>query len=51
MTEIKYNTEELEAMTEIRTTDEEDNTEIQYPTEEEMEAMYEDFIRRHPEYA
>ena len=26
-------------------------TEIQYPTEEEMEAMYEDFIRRHPEYA
>lgn len=51
MTEIKYNTEELEAMTEIHTTDEEDNTEIQYPTEEEMEAMYEEFIRRHPEYA
>ena len=39
MTEIKYNTEELEAMTEI------------HPTDEEMEAMYEDFIRRHPEYA
>ena len=26
-------------------------TEIQYPTEEEMEAMYKEFIRRHPEYA
>ena len=24
-------------------------TEIQYPTDEEMEAMYEEFIRRHPE--
>ena len=41
MTEIKYNTEELEAMTEIHHTDEEDNTEIQYPTEEEMEVMTE----------
>ena len=53
MTEIKYNTEELEAMTEIHHTDEELEamTEIQYPTEEEMEAMYEEFIRRHPEYA
>ena len=53
MTEIKYPTEELEAMTEIHPTDEEmeDITEIQYPTEEEMEAMYEEFIRRHPEYA
>ena len=53
MTEIKYNTEELEAMTEIHHTDEEMEamTEIQYPTEEEMEAMYEEFIRRHPEYA
>ena len=29
----------------------EDNMEIQYPTDEEMEAMYEEFIRRHPEYA
>ena len=38
MTEIKYPTEELEAM-----------TEIQYPTDEEMEAMYKEFIRRHPE--
>ena len=38
MTEIKYNTEELE-----------DTTEIQYPTDEELEAMYEEFIRRHPE--
>ena len=54
MTKIKYNTEEeLEAMTEIHHTDEEMEamTDIQYPTEEEMEAMYEDFIRRHPEYA
>ena len=51
MTEIKYNTEELEAMTEIHPTDEEDNTEIQYPTEEELEAMYKEFTRRHPEYA
>lgn len=53
MTKIKYNTEELEAMTEIHHTDEdmEAMTEIQYPTEEEMEAMYEEFIRRHPEYA
>ena len=53
MTEIKYNTEELEAMTEIHHTDEEMEamTEIQYPTEEEMEAMYEEFIRMHPEYA
>ena len=53
MTEIKYNTEELEAMTEIHHTDEdmEAMTEIQYPTEEEMEAMYEEFIKRHPEYA
>ena len=53
MTEIKYNTEELEAMTKIHPNDEEpeDMTEIQYPTDEEMEAMYEDFIRRHPEYA
>ena len=34
MTEIKYQTEELEAM-----------TEIQYPTEEEMEAMYEEFLK------
>ena len=24
-------------------------TEIQYPTDEELEAMYEEFIRRHPE--
>ena len=39
MTEIKYPTEELEAMTEIN------------PTDEELEAMYEEFIRRHPEYA
>lgn len=45
MTEIKYPTEELEAMTEIHPTDEEDNTEIQYPTEEEMEAMYEEFLK------
>ena len=53
MTEIQYNTEELEAMTEIHHTDEEMEamTEIQYPTEEEMEAMYEEFIKRHPEYA
>ena len=51
MTEIKYPTEELEAMTEIHPTDEEDNTEIQYPTEEELEAMYKEFTRRHPEYA
>ena len=53
MTKIKYNTEELEAMTEIHHTDEdmEAMTEIQYPTEEEMEVMYEEFIRRHPEYA
>ena len=53
MTEIKYNTEELEDMEEIHPTDEEMETmtEIQYPTEEEMEAMYEEFIRRHPEYA
>ena len=29
----------------------EDDMEIQYPTNEELEAMYEDFIRRHPEYA
>ena len=29
----------------------EDDMEIQYPTDEELEAMYEDFIRRHPEYA
>ena len=34
MTEIKYNTEELEDM-----------EEIQYPTEEEMEAMYEEFLK------
>ena len=33
MTEIKYNTEELEAMTEI------------HPTDEEMEAMYEEFLK------
>ena len=53
MTEIKYNTEELEAMTEIHHTDEEMEamTEIQYPTDAEMEVMYEEFIRRHPEYA
>ena len=29
----------------------EDDTEIQYPTDEEMEAMYEEFIKRHPEYS
>ena len=54
MTEIQNHTEEeLEAMTKIHSTDEEmeDMTKIQYPTEEEMEAMYEDFIKRHPEYA
>ena len=40
MTEIKYPTEkEIEDMTKI------------HPTDEEMEAMYEEFIRRHPEYA
>ena len=33
MTEIKYNTEELEAMTEI------------HPTDEEMEAMYAEFLK------
>ena len=38
MKEIKYNTTELEDM-----------TKIQYPTEAELEAMYEEFIRRHPE--
>ena len=47
MTEIKYNTEELEAMTKIHSTDEEMEamTDIQYPTEEEMEAMYEEFLK------
>ena len=47
MKEIKYNTEELEAMTEIHPTDEdmEAMTEIQYPTEEEMEAMYAEFLK------
>ena len=29
----------------------EDDIEIQYPTDEEMEAMYEEFTRRYPEYA
>ena len=38
MTEIKYNTEELEDMKEIK-----------YPTDAEMERMYAEFIRRHPE--
>ena len=26
-----------------------DNMEIQYPTEKAIEAMYEEFIKRHPE--
>ena len=38
MTEIKYPTEELEAM-----------TEIQYPTDEELEVMYKEFTRSYPE--
>ena len=29
----------------------EDDIEIQYPTDEELEAMYEEFIKRHPEYS
>ena len=29
----------------------EDDIETQYPTDEEMEAMYEEFIKRHPEYS
>lgn len=33
----------------MNSTDEEDNMEIQYPTDEEMEAMYEEFTRSHPE--
>ena len=47
MTEIQNHTEELEAMTEIHPTEKEieDMTQIQYPTEEEMEAMYEDFLK------
>ena len=42
MTKIKYNTEEdMEDMTKIHHTDEE----MEYPTEEEMEAMYEEFLK------
>ena len=29
----------------------EDDIETQYPTEKEMEAMYAEFIRRHPEHS
>lgn len=29
----------------MNSADEEDNMEIQYPTEEEMEAMYEEFLK------
>ena len=53
MTEIKYPTEELEAMTEIHPTDEELEamTEIQYPTDEELEDMYKEFTRSYPEHS
>ena len=39
MTEIQYPTEELEAMTKI------------HPTDEDMEAMYEEFTRSYPEHS
>ena len=29
----------------------EDDIETQYPTDEELEAMYKEFTRRHPEYS
>ena len=29
----------------------EDDIETQYPTDEELDAMYKEFTRRHPEYA
>ena len=35
----------------MNSADKEDDIEIQYPTDEEMEAMYEEFIKRHPEYS
>ena len=46
---MKKETEQIRII--MNSADKEDDTEIQYPTDEEMEAMYEEFIKRHPEYS
>ena len=46
---MKKDTEQTRLI--MNSADEEDNMETKYPTEEEMEAMYEEFIKRHPEYS
>ena len=35
----------------MNSADKEDDTEIQYPTDEELEDMYKEFTRRHPEHS